>query len=709
MTSLVRHRSGRIAVVMILLILAAAVALGASQELRWRAKVLQSAIAGDLDEIPTMQLLRWMAKGSDVYLQGLAEDVSPGASIHNQLAENGDAVKQGASLFQQHCAHCHGSEGKGGSAPALQGFVSTSTDWAFLSLVKWGRRGTAMAAQPVSDGEIWRVHAYLREQTRAWAAEAAGARAGFAPVDVTQQRLAQADTQADDWLMYNGNFSGHRHSALAEIHKGNVRQLKVGWVAQLRPSTKPLSATPVVVSGLIIVTEAPDGVAAFSARTGELAWRFRRPIDPASLPLCCGAFNRGVAVFGNRVFVGTLDAKLVALDATTGQKAWEVEVAPSKEGYSITSAPLVVDGQVMVGTAGGEFGIRGIVAAFSTIDGRRLWKFDVVPGKGEPGNETWSGDSWKTGGGSTWSTGVYDPQLDLVYWSTGNPWPPLDNATRRGDNLYTNSLVALDRKSGKLKWHYQFTPADVHDWDSTQQPILAQVSVDGQPVPAVLLANRNAFYYALDRRDGRLLHATPFVKQTWAKGFDAKGKPIVDPDSAPSRDGTLVWPWMHGGTNWWPPSYDAKRKTHFVPTVDAATMYLSIPGEYKPGQMTMGGATRLATGQPAVMAIKAIDPDTGKARWATRLDRGEFHQYSRISGLLSTDGGVLFGGFESRLVALDSDSGDLLWEFRPGGLTNAAPITYRIDGRQHVAVIAGNALFAFQLPAAESKSVQTPQ
>jgi alcohol dehydrogenase (cytochrome c) len=259
-------------------------------------------------------------------------------------------------------------------------------------------------------------------------------------------------------------------------------------------------------------------------------------------------------------------------------------------------------------------------------------------------------------------------------------------------------VVALDRKTGVLKWHYQFTPSDVHDWDAAQQPILADVLWNGKATPALQLANRNGFYYVLDRRDGRLLLATPFVKQTWAKGFDDKGRPIRDPAADPSREGTLAWPWMHGGTNWWPPSYDPQRKLHFVPTVDAATLYLSVNTAYTAGRMTMGGTTRLAAGQPAVMAIKAIDPETGVPVWSTRLDHGDFHQYSRISGLLSTAGDVVFGGFEDRFVALHADDGKILWQFSPGGLINAAPVTYRVDGRQYVAVISGNVLFAFAVP-----------
>ena len=669
--------------------------------LRWRAQVVVSKLRGDLPDLPTPQMLRWMLPGSHVWLGGLAERPNANAAIQNTIAKDAGAIAQGALHFQNVCSHCHGTDAKGGAGPSLIDFVSISTDWNFFSIAKWGRAGTAMATQPLTDEQIWQVNAFVRQRARAWAAEARGAGNDRAPVNVSSERLLSSEQYPEDWLTYSGDLLGHRHSTLAEITPKNAKRLQVAWTAQLRPSTKPLSATPIVTGGRIFVSEAPEGIAAFDAKNGALIWRFHRAVDPSKLPLCCGAFNRGLAVRGNRLYVLTLDSFLVAVDATTGQMLWQSKVAESSEGFSLTSAPLVVDGHVIVGVAGGEYGIRGIISAFSPDDGSRLWTFNVIPGPGEPGHETWAGDSWKTGGGPSWGTGAFDKDLDLIYWTTGNPWPPLDTTVRAGDNLFTNSVVALDRKSGKLRWHYQFTPADAHDWDSAQQPILADISWQGQTVPALLLANRNGFYYAIDRRDGRFLYAKAFVKQTWSKGFDAKGKPLRDPASLPSPRGTLVWPWMHGGTNWWAPSFDAKRHLHFVPTVDAATLYFSVNMHYVAGQMTMGGTTRLAGNQPAVMAIKAIDPDTGAERWSTRLDKGDFHQFARIGGLVSTDGGIVFGGYEGRFALLDSDTGKELWTFNHGGLSNAGAVTYSIDGKQFIAAVAGNVLFTFALPAAD--------
>lgn len=678
-----------------------ATAVGVVPELNWRARVVLLKVSGDLPDIPSGQLLAWLLPNSTVWLGGLPDEPNASASIRNILLLDDGVTEKGAGHYQRVCAVCHGGDARGAAAPSLIDFASNSSDWDFFALAKWGRTGTAMAAQPLTDREIWEVEAFVRQQARAWAVEAAGGAVVRDGIDVSMARLQAAAEYPEDWLTYSGDLEGRRHSALTQINKDNVRKMQVAWTAQLRPSTKPLSATPIVAGGLMFVTEAPDGIVALDARTGSIVWRYRRPMDISTLPLCCGAFNRGVAILGDTLYLQTLDSYLVAVSATTGRLLWQSKVAEASEGYSMTNAPLVVDGHVIVGVAGGEFGIRGIVSAFSPDDGRHLWTFNVVPGPGEPGHETWAGDSWKTGGGPTWSTGVYDKNLDLVYWTTGNPWPPLDRSGRAGDNLYTNSVLALDRKTGELRWHYQFTPADSNDWDATQQAVLADINWQGQTVPGLILANRNGFYYVLDRRDGRFLLAKAFVKQTWAKGFDEKGRPERDPASLPSPRGTLVWPWMHGGTNWWAPSYDAKRRLHFVPTVDAATFYYSTDMRYVAGEMTMGGSTRLASNQPSVMAIKAIDPDNGTVRWTTRLDKGDFHAFARIGGLVSTDGGLVFGGYETQFVALDADTGGLLWSFGAGGMTNAGLVTYSIDNRQYVSAIAGNVLFAFALPPAD--------
>lgn len=672
-------------------------------ELRWRAKVISLKMSGNLPDVAMLDMLRWLAPGSPVYLEKVAESPTADAGILNIGVDDDAWAKRGEQKFRQTCAQCHGANAQGGTGPNLIAYVGRATHWGFFHTVKGGRPGTSMAAQPVTEQEIWEVHSYVRQLARAWAREAsAHVPANMPVVDVPYERLAKAEEHPEEWLMFNGDLKAHRHSALTQINRGNVKNLRVAWATQLRPAEKPLAATPIVVGHTMFVTEAPDGVVALDARNGRMLWRYRRPVDPSVLPVCCGAYNRGVAVLGKHVYVATLDAHLVALDAATGQKVWEIEVADEKLGYSMTTAPLVLKDKIVVGVAGGELGMRGFIAAYSPDDGKRLWQFFTIPGPGEPGNDTWAGDSWKTGGASTWSLGAYDAKLDLLYWTTGNPWPLFDKSSREGDNLYSNSLLALDPNTGKLRWHFQMTPADVHDWDATQQVVLADVQWKGETIPAAITANRNAFYYAFDRRDGKFLYAKPYVKQTWALSMDEKGRPQRDPKSIPTPQGALVYPWLHGGTNWWPPSYDAKRRLHYVPTVDAASTYFSIPEKLKPGTMTMRGTTQLASNLPAVVAVKAIDPDTGNIRWSTRLDEGDFIQYARVTGLLSTAGDIVVGGFMDRISIMDSDNGSILWSFRPGALVNAGPSTYSIDGVQYISLIAGNVLFTFSLPPAES-------
>lgn len=687
-------------VLLLVLVVGLAIAINTIPAANWRWHVVQMKVTGKLDDVPTPDLVRWMLPGASVYLGQLSIFENSHAGILNIWLNDAGYIKRGQQHYQRVCSHCHGGDGRGGSAPNLIDYVGRSSDWGFFLTAKWGRQGTAMAAQPISEQEIWEVHAYLRNQARAWAREAGlqTASAGLPHVDVPFGKLLNASEHPDEWLMYSGDMHAHRHSRLNQINRSNVQDLRVAWASQLRPATKPLAATPIVANGVMFISEAPDGVAALDARTGHLLWRFRRPIDPSKVPACCGAFNRGVAVLGTRVFVATLDAYLVALDAATGKRLWETQVAPYKEGYSMTSAPLVLDGKVVVGVAGGETGIRGFLAAYNAEDGRQLWRFHTIPGPGEPGHETWAGDSWKTGGAPTWSLGSYDPKLDILYWTTGNPWPPFDTKGREGDNLYANSIIALNPNTGKLLWYFQLTPQDPNDWDATQQLILVDIEWQGQKIPAAIMASRNAFYYALDRRDGRFLYGKPFVKQTWAKGLDAKGRPIRLPSSIPNAKGVLVYPWLHGGTNWWPPTYDAKRRLHYVPTVDAATIYYTVDEKLKPGTMTMRGTTQLVTNMPAIMAVKAIDPQSGDIKWTARLDKGDMEQYARITGLLSTDGDIVFSGFMDRLSILDADTGATLWNFRPGALVNAGPATFAIDGVQHFAVVAGNVVYAFALP-----------
>jgi alcohol dehydrogenase (cytochrome c) len=515
------------------------------------------------------------------------------------------------------------------------------------------------------------------------------------PIWVDAASILSSDKRPGEWLTFAGNYAGHRHSMLSSISKQNISKLRIAWVAQLRSASEFLEASPIVTSNLVFVTESPEGVVALDATTGKREWEFRRPV-PNKLSLCCGTVNRGVAILDDSVFVATLDAHLVALNASTGERKWETKVADFRENYSMTGAPLALGDRVVVGVAGGDFGIRGFVAAYGARDGKLLWKFNTVPGPGEAGHDTWAGDSWRTGGAPTWTTGAYDAKLNLLYWGVGNPAPVFEGRQRAGDNLYSNSVVALDALTGKLRWHFQFTPGDDHDWDSVQQPVVADIHWQGQLRPVLLWANRNGFFYALDRQTGQFLFAKPFAKQTWATGFTPDGRPIVRPEAKPSRTGTLVSPFAGGATNWWPPSYDSARRLMYVSTVDAASIYFSGDARGERSGQLLGSAATFFGNQLGSSSVKAIEVATGNVRWEAPLARG-FDVPRTVGGVLSTAGGVVFAGYRDEFLAFDSDTGRTLWSIRLGGHVNAAPVAYAVGRTQFIALMAGNSLFAFSL------------
>lgn len=681
----------------------------APPELQWRARVVEAKVRGDLEEIPLRNLIFWLGPHSPVYLAGVAENPNLHLSVKNVLVSRED-IAQGKTLYLRQCGPCHGESGHGNTGPNLLGAVSDKSDWAFFSTAKWGRPGTSMQAQPISDAEIWQVHAYLRNEELA-ALRSANADGGTRPVvEVAMQQILDTDKSPGQWLTYAGNYSGHRHSLLTQLTKSNAGSLRLAWVAQLRQVDRDMETSPIVVNGTMFVTESREGVVALDAKTGEVVWRYRRRI-PEHVSVCCGMPNRGVAVLGQTVFVATIDAFLVALDANTGRQRWIVKVADYEDGYSMTGAPLALGDRVVVGIAGGEFGVRGFLAAYAPADGKLLWKFNTVPGPGEAGHETWKGDAWRTGGAPTWTTGAYDAQQDLILWGTGNPSPEFQASARPGDNLYSNSVIALEAKTGKLRWHYQFSPADEHDWDGNQQPILTEITWQGRNRAVMLQANRNAFFYALDRKSGEFLFAKPFVKQTWNEGFDAKGRPRTAASAKPSTLGTLVWPAITAATNWWPPSYDESRQLVFIPCSEAAGVYFqSEKIEYKRGEHFEGSAASLyAQNQPATAYIKAVDARTGDVRWQTVLARGSDNFIWAVGGVLSTRTGVVFAGYKEYFRAFDADTGKELWKVNLGARVRGSPISFLAEGRQYIAVAAGHSIFAFLLPERGARVASGPR
>jgi alcohol dehydrogenase (cytochrome c) len=510
---------------------------------------------------------------------------------------------------------------------------------------------------------------------------------GIAAAQVSYERIA-AGTEAGNWPTYSGTYSGQRYSPLAQINRGNAARLKIAWMYQTT-DLNPFEATPLVADGVMYISEPPSNAAALDLRTGRPIWVFRRAI-PSGVSVCCGQVNRGVALLDGRVFLATLDAHLLALDAKTGHLLWDVTVADYKTGHSMTAAPLALRDKVVVGVAGGEYGIRGFVDAYDAKTGARLWRFWTVPGPGEAGHETWDGDSWKTGSAATWVTGSFDPALNLIYWGTGNPGPDYYGEIRRGDNLYSASLVALDASTGRLKWHFQFTPHDTHDWDSNHVPVLLDAAFQGAPRKLVAVANRNGFYYLLDRASGAFLLGKQFGKQTWAKGLDYRGRPVMLPATEPEPAGLAMYPGVHGATNWTSPSYSPQTHLLYVPVREEGTVFYRATAEYKAGSYYSAGGMRGIPGVEPSGSIKALDPLTGDARWEFPLHSPPW------AGVLSTAGGLVISGTaEGNIFALDAATGRPLWDFQSGAPVYAGPISYQFEGRQYIAVTAGRAVLAF--------------
>jgi alcohol dehydrogenase (cytochrome c) len=667
-----------------------------SPSIAWRVRLYGEKLTGRIPEIPLPLLVRWSAPRSPVNLYHLSETPNVNAAIENQLTDRASGL-EGAKTFGHICSSCHGDDARGGVGPNLVAAITGLTDWQFLATVKWGRPGTLMRAVPISATQIWQIDAFLRQTALDAAVGRKYSVDTIAPLQPVTPQMLSAGAQSGNWLSYDGDLAGTRHSPLGEITKGNVHDLQLAWVAQLPTDGSDEESSPLVVGPWMFVTEPPEGVTALDARSGTVLWQFHRALPPVTAA-CCGEPNRGVAVFGSNVYVATFDAHLLALNAANGAVVWDTQVADWHHDYSMTSAPLVADGRIIAGVAGGDFGARGYIAAYSAATGQQLWRFDTVPGPGQPGHDSWSGDSWEHGGTSSWLTGAYDPTLGLVYWGTGNPAEVYNSKFRSGDNLYSDSIVALDVRTGKLRWYFQFTPGDDHGWDSTEQPVLADIQWQGETVPAVLFANRNGFYYVLDRRSGRFLFAKAFAKQTWAAGFTPSGRPILLPGTHPSPTGTMVSPPTWGATSWWPPSFDAARNILYVPSVDSFDIFFDVDNDdYHPGRPFLGSGFIRAPDRPTTLALRAIDASTGQLRWDSTIEVGGGEVPGEMGGVLSTDGGVVFAGHENEFDAYDSDTGTRLWGAHLGGVIHAAPISYAESGEQYVGIMSGRDLFVFNL------------
>jgi alcohol dehydrogenase (cytochrome c) len=667
-------------------------------------------------------------------------------------------VASGAALFAAQCATCHGADARGLNGPNLTTlWASGSSDDRVLDTIRRGVPGS-MPPTTATDEELGAVVAYLkslaastttaagsaaasnverpqyvtlvardgqriygeRKNEDAFSIQIADARGrlqGYlkselrevirgepAPAPragspsavpevplpgVTYRDLLVGLSAPSRWLTFSGDYGGQRHSPLQQITPDNVHRLGPEWTFQTATMTRGrgFEATPLMWDGVLYVTGSNNFAWALDARTGRPFWQYRREL-PADLTYGAQApVNRGFGMLDHRLFMVTLDAHLLALDRATGTVQWDVVLADYKIGYSATMAPLVIDGKVIVGISGGEYPTRGFLDAYDPQTGARIWRFYTVPAPGEPGSDTWpsSPEVLARGGGGTWMTGSYDPELNVLYWGTGNPNPDYWGAGRKGDNLYTNSLIAIDAGTGTLKWHYQFTPHDTHDWDSNQIPVLADLL--GRKV--VMLANRNGFFYVLDRRSGELLVARPFTDTTWAREIGRDGRPVVVNDGS---KGCL--PDMWGGTNFNPPSFDPVLKTFFVNARETCATYLPQEPKIAPGRSSFGGVVRMDR-QKAYGALRALDAATGERKWEFRFTT------PTMAGVMSTASGLVFAGDnEGNLMAFDARSGKHLWRYSTGtSIWGAAPMTFMLDGRQHVVVASGTTLVSFALPA----------
>ncbi len=504
---------------------------------------------------------------------------------------------------------------------------------------------------------------------------------------VTHERLLKGTEDTSSWLMYGGSYQGWRFSPLKDITRQNVKKLAPAWILQTGAPGQ-LEASPVVADGVLYLTAAYNNLFALNAETGETLWKYAHPL-PDDMRVCCGPTNRGVAVVGDKVIMGTLDARLLAFDRKTGAVVWNSKVIDYADGYSVTVAPLVVKDKVIVSIAGGDYGARGFIDAYDVKTGERKWRRYTVPEPNEKGGDSWSGDSWKSGGGPAWVTGSYDAEQDTLFWATGNPGPDWNGDVREGDNLYTDSVLALNPDTGEIKWHFQFTPHDVWDYDGNTDLFLVNVLRNGRPVKALAQTNRNGYLYVLDRTTGAFLHGAQYVdKLNWSTGLNEKGRPMVAPKFTPTAEAKdFICPGSAGGKNGsYTAAYSPLTKLMYVPVIESCMQMKKSAAMFIQGIPYWGGGPGATQGedQSSYGHFSAIDPTTGAVKW--RHTEG----YPLMGGTLVTAGGVVFtGNLEGYALAFDDTTGELLWKFQTGASMRGQPITYKIGKRQYVAIPSG--------------------
>jgi alcohol dehydrogenase (cytochrome c) len=619
------------------------------------------------------------------------------ASFNFSAIASDDDRRLGARVFRERCTGCHGIDGSGGPhAPSLtrSDYNHGDSDLAIYQVLRNGVPGTAMPRAGLPMRELLPVIAYVK-MLQAHSTDDHKSEASRVAIQVSSERQQSAGTNTDEWLTYSGSYDGWRHTSLTEITSANVARLRIRWIKQFDINDPLIEATPLVIDGVIFIPPDAGHVLALDARTGDVIWEYKRPI-PADLSLANGPVNRGLAVYGSTLFLGSVDGYLVAINASDGKVIWQTLVASPSAGYSITGAPLVVNHSVVVGISGADqFRIRGFLAAYDVSTGQQQWKFDTIPGPGEIGHETWENDAWRTGGGATWNTGSYDPSTDLLYWGVGNPSPAFAGDQRPGDNLFTASVIALHASTGKLAWYFQFTPHDEHDRDAAQTPVLADLLIDGVVRKVICWPNRNGFYYILDRVTGEFLVGVPFVEIDWAKGLTPAGRPILTDVARVTTAGRRTRPGISGGTNWQNSAFDRSRGTIFVPATESSSVFTKRSPDGVIGEQSkyfIGSGWSQTSN--ATHKVLALDAATGHKKWEYNAAPGVDANYS---GLLSTEGGLVFGASGGIFFALDADTGSEVWRVSLGGNTKSSPISFTVDGQQVIVVAAGRALFTFGL------------
>ncbi len=628
----------------------------------------------------------------------------------------------GRQVFKTRCASCHGTKATGGEfAPSIVDRVPLRTDEDLIKLLHDGLPSGMPAFPDINGQERANLISFLRtlkpSQGEAPAHLSVMLQTGkrlegtalnrsatgmqlmgddhalylLRKTDNGQYRIV---TSQVDWPSYNGQTTGSRYSELKQIADTNVSRLQAKWIFTLR-NTRELEVTPVVAGGVMYVTYANECYA-LDAGSGREIWHYQRPRTRGIGGVAAGGANRGAAIAGDKVFMATDNAHMIALNRITGALIWDTEMVDWHQNYDATGAPLAIGNMVVSGIAGGDEGARGFVAAYDQSTGKELWRFWTVPRRGEPGSETWQGTGIDHPSGATWMTGTYDRELDTLYWPVGNPGADMIGDNRLGDNLYTDSIVALDPKTGKLKWYFQFTPHDVHDFDAMAPPSLIDATWQGKPRKLMVQANRNGFFYVLDRTNGKFLFGRPFTtKLTWATGLTPEGRPIVAPGHDPTHQGTLVCPWLNGATNWYSASWNPLTSLYYVQTNDKCGIFTRTDMQYEPGHGYMGGSFSGDPADPGQRILRAIDIHTGKPAWALP----ETGNGDTFGGVLSTAGNVVFYGADDyAFAAADAKTGKPLWRFQASQPPHASPMTYMFDNKQYVAVAIGSDIIAFGLP-----------